>query len=216
MTDINKPTNMLFFSNRCEHSKQLLVMMDNENLLGYFQRICIDNDRRYAGNIKQTPMIIIYNNPIPFSGSECFVWLSKIKAHRLNCLRQQASDAQMKFLGQIDSNLQVNTSSVLGYNPSEMGSNSDSFSFCGKDVPLHVQESALPQSYISCNDVGKEFIFTPPLEGGVYKVSKMKKGPEGQLKRELDQKISMLATERRNQDNKIKEGLDQFRKQYVP
>ena len=76
--------NVLFYSNNCEGSKQLIFLMKHEKLDKYFHFICTDNNTKIPHQIKLTPTLIIRNVPTPYVAGEAFAWLSKIKQWKIN------------------------------------------------------------------------------------------------------------------------------------
>ena len=101
----------------------------------------------------------------------------------------------------------MDKTNLLGFNQAEMNGMSDIFSFFSKNIKEECQD-ALPQSYFSCNNIGSENIFTPPLEDGSYKLknnSKCKLDPSKQ--KEL---CSNLEQARKKQDEMFKENINNF------
>ena len=161
--------NILFFSNNCEGSKQLLSMLNSEKITGFFHLICTDNNPKVPPQIKVTPTLIIRGQPIPYVAGAAFAWLAKVKQWKIIMTMKQMNDNQQQYLKSINCNLAADQTNILGYNASEMNGMSDIFSFFAKDVALECQEP-LPQSFFSYSNLGKEYIKTEPLENGSYKV----------------------------------------------
>lgn len=207
--------NIFFWSKRCEGSIALKRLMENENILQYFYVYCIDPEDIAKTGIKiptnlVTPTIMIKGNPTPYSQQDAFFWLAKIKQWKSRMMMQKMSSAQNNFLSKINNNLPNENENVIGYNKSEMGSITDSFSFYSTDINKECDD-ALPQSFFSVNNLGKENIFTPPLENGTYKVGSNKKC---KLSEEESKKLTTECQKQRNHlDNIIKEQINNFRNQ---
>lgn len=162
--------NILFYSNNCEASKMLISLMQGENLVRFFHLFCTDNNPKVPAFITRTPTLMIRNVPTPYVASDAFVWFSKIKQWKINTMLQEVSSAQQKYLQNVNSNLVSDNSNILGFSSMEMNAMSDIFSFFSKDQKNECQE-AFPQSFVTCDAVGQDKIFTPPLEDGKFKVN---------------------------------------------
>lgn len=199
--------NILFFSNNCEGSKQLLSLLQQEKLDRFFHLVCTDNNPRILSQFKVTPTLIIRGIPTPYVASDAFAWLAKIKQWKVWIQMQNINNAQQQYLQSINNNLNMDKTNLLGFNQAEMNGMSDIFSFFSKNIKEECQD-ALPQSYFSCNNIGSENIFTPPLEDGSYKLknnSKCKLDPSKQ--KEL---CSNLEQARKKQDEMFKENINNF------
>lgn len=202
--------NILFHSNYCEGSKQLLSLLQSENLVRFFHLICVDNNLKIPPQIKVTPTLILREVPIPYVAGDAFVWFAKIKQWKINMTMQSMNTAQQQYLQNINNNLGGNNSMLLGFNDSEMNGMSDIFSFFAKNIEQECQ-NALPQSFFMYNNIGKEFIETRPLDGGSYKVSENKHKITKEQQKEM---ITKLDVARKRQDDIFKQNIDNFMKQY--
>lgn len=196
--------NILFYSNNCKLSQEFLVLMKNEKLDKYFYFICIDNNK--IPQIKYTPTLIIKGIPTPYVASDAFVWLSKIKQWKINMMLQKLSSAQQEYLKTINNNLVTNTNNnIISFSKNEMEGMTDLFAYIQED-------NAIPHSYFDYNDIGKEYILTPPLENGQYKINADNKYRLNSSKtQELKNK---LESERKKQDEIFKQHIDNFKEQY--
>lgn len=208
--------NILFYSNKCEGSKQLISMLQSEQLLRFFHQFCIDNNPKTPQQIKVTPTVIIRGVPTPYIAGEAFTWLAKVKQWKQNMMLQQIKTAQEKYLQNINNNLATEQSNVLGFNELEMSGMSDIFSFYSKNIATECQD-ALPQSFFNYNNLGKESIFTPPLENGSYKPVKPTIDNDGiyKINKKQSELVKNLESERKNQDEVFKKNIENFRKQYA-
>ncbi len=196
--------NILFYSNNCKLSQEFLVLMKNEKLDKYFYFICIDNNK--IPQIKYTPTLIIKGIPTPYVASDAFVWLSKIKQWKINMMLQKLSSAQQEYLKTINNNLVTNTNNnIISFSKNEMEGMTDLFAYIQED-------NAIPHSYFDYNDIGKEYILTPPLENGQYKINADNKHRLNSSKtQELKNKLEF---ERKKQDEIFKQHIDNFKEQY--
>ena len=124
---------------------------------------------------------------------------------------QKMTDAQQLYLQSINSNLVASNTNLLGFSQAEMNGMSDIFSFFSQNMAQECQE-AFPQSFFTCNNLGKENIFTPPLEDGQFKIN-----PDGKYKINSNKHKEMhanLKAERDKQDIQIKQHMENFKKQY--
>jgi hypothetical protein len=203
--------NILFYSNNCEGSKQLLPILQNEKLINFFHLICTDNNPKIPPQIKVTPTLIISRVPTPYVAGDAFAWVAKVKQWRTNILMQQMNMAQQQYLQSINNNLATNDTNLLGFSEAEMNGMSDIFSFFSKNMAQECQDS-FPQSFFTCNNLGKENIFTPPLEGGTYNVTNDNKCKISKEKQK--EMLGSLENTRKQQDDLFKQNIDNFRKQY--
>ncbi|AZL89427.1 hypothetical protein QKC54_gp0398 [Megavirus baoshan] len=201
--------NILFYSNKCEGSKLLLSMFQTENLTKFFHLICTDNNPKIPSQIKVTPTIMIRGIASPYEASDAFAWLAKIKQYKYIMTMQKMGNAQQQYLQNITGT--VDSTNVLGFSESEMNGMSDIFSFFSKNMAQECQD-ALPQTFVTCNNLGNDNIFTPPLEDGKYVISeKGKYKINASKQKELHNKLEM---ERKKQDELIKQNIQNFKNQY--
>lgn len=203
--------NILFYSNNCDASKLLLTMFEKEKLTRFFHMICTDGNIKIPKNIRYTPSLILRGNTKIYEVSEAFSWLARIKQWKNSLQIKNASDAHTKYLNQVSGNLTQDNCSLLGFSESEMNGMSDIFSFFSNNMQNECEDS-LPQSYFSVDNIGKEFIFTPPLEDGSYKI---KNNSRCKIN-EKEQKIlyQNLKAERDQQDKLIKQYNEEFINSY--
>lgn len=199
--------NILFYSNNCEGCKQLISMMQQEKLVRFFHLICTDNNPNIPPQIKVTPTLIIRGVPTPYIAGDAFAWLAKIKQWKIQMTMKNMSSAQQQYLQSINNNLVADKSNLLGFSQAEMSGMSDIFSFFSKKMDKECQD-ALPQSFFTCNNMGCENIFTPPLEDGSYKINDCAKYKiDASKQKELQNK---LESERKKQEEVFKDNIDSF------
>ncbi|AAV50727.1 hypothetical protein [Acanthamoeba castellanii mimivirus] len=199
--------NILYFSNKCQASHQLLAMFDREKLTTFFYKICVDNNPNIPKQIRVTPTFIIRGVPFLYEGATAFAWLNKVKQYKYCMMMQQMGQKQQQYLQNMIGNTTSGSDmSVLGFSQTEMNGMSDIFSFFSKNIEQECQD-ALPQTFVPCKDIAKYEIFTPPLENGKYKIDKSSKiDPKKQKELELN-----LEAQRKKQDLLFKQSIDSFK-----
>lgn len=203
--------NILFYSNFCDGSKLLISMMQTEKIIQYFHLFCTDNNSQTPQQIKVTPTIMIRGVPTPYVAGDAFSWLARIKQWKMRMMLQKMNNAQQQYFKSINSNLLDDKTNILEFSPAEMNGMSDIFSFFSQNIAQECQE-ALPQTFFTCDNLGKDNIFTPPLEDGSYKVVKDSKCKINISKqKELQTKLEL---QRKQQDESTKQIIDNFVSQY--
>ena len=135
-------------------------------------------------------------------------------------MMQKMTVAQQQYMQNINSNLTANNSNMLGFNQAEMNGMSDIFSFFSQNISQECQDP-FPQAFFSCDNLGKENIYTPPLEDGQYKIEKgddpkYRASSKYRLSAEKQNELkNNLESERKKQDELIKQSIDNFTKQYT-
>jgi len=74
--------NLLFYSNTCEYSKSVLLTLQKEGLLKYFNLICLDNPemrKQVVDKIKYVPSMILVGCDNVFTIAEIFKWIEAQK-----------------------------------------------------------------------------------------------------------------------------------------
>ena len=197
--------NIIYYSNFCEQSKCLMALMNTEKLLQFFHSICTDSNSKIPLGITKTPTIIISKMPVPYVAGDCFAWLAKIKQYKIQVMYQRASAAQLQYMQTMGQNVGMANDKLLGFSDSEMAGMSDIFAFLQND-------NAMPKSYVTNDMLGKDSIFTPPLEDGSYKTSDHGKYKMSESEQKL--KRDKLLTDRKKQDDLFKKQTDEFIKGY--
>lgn len=204
--------NLLFFSNNCEVSKQLISLMQKEGLIRFFHLVCTDNNSKIPSQITVTPTLLIRGIATPYVAGDAFMWLARVKQWKMNMLLQKVTSTQQQYFQNINNNLTNDNSKILGFNQAEMNSMSDIFSFFSKNIE-HECQDPLPQSFVNVNELGNDNIYTVPLEDGTYRINNNAKYKLNSTKlKELQNK---LEKERKQQDETFKQVVDNFKKQYT-
>lgn len=174
-------TNTLFFSYNCETCKKLIMLLRNENLLGFFKMVCVDDKLDKLPKNMVVPTMVVVNLNKPLVAHETFQWVEQMKFIR----QQQIMDINKKIVQQYNTNTPSQQKSPLGYSDEIMSGFSDSFAFTKTDDPL-------PHAYVNIQEEDKNVIFTAPQE---------KKHAGNNYKTEYQKKIKELEDRRKNQDS---------------
>lgn len=121
----HEKNNLLFYSRKCNTCVNLLNIMKNENLINYFELICVDNTI-IPKDITIVPTMIVTSIAKPLVAKDIFDWINQIKY--INKKKQDENGSTGPF----------------GYNSQEMSSLSDFYAYTDLDKPME-------QSYISCD-----------------------------------------------------------------
>lgn len=169
--------NVLFYSQACGTCKNLLILLQNENLLSYFKLVCVDDKLDKLPQNMIVPTMIVINVNKPLVAQETFNWVKQMKFIR----QQQIMDINKKIIQQnINNNIKKGP---IGYDDEIMAGVSDKFAFTKRDDPL-------PHAYFGINEEEKNIIFTPPPEQ--EKISKME---QGKILKEIETRRSQQDTE---------------------
>lgn len=185
-------TNTLFFSHNCDASKKLIMLLRNENLLGFFKMVCVDDKLNQMPQNMVVPTMIVVNLTKPLIAQETFQWVEQMKFIR----QQQVMDINKKNIQQYNINTPNQPKSPFGYSEEMMSGYSDKFAFTKSD-------NALPHTYVNLNDGDRNAIFTAPQEKN--KISKFDQ-----------QKITKEIEDRRNtQDIEYQSFMKQKQAEFV-
>lgn len=146
--------NVLFYSQYCQTCVNLIFLLKNENLLGYFKLYCVDEKlNKLPAYITAVPTMIVTTINKPLVCEETFKWVEQMKFLR----QQQIMDLNKKI---IQSNMINNNNNTkkgpIGYDDEIMSGLSDKFAFTKDDAP------PLPHAYFGVGDEDKNAIFTAP------------------------------------------------------
>jgi len=90
---------VLFFSNRCSYSKELIQELYKNGLFELFQKVSIDGNPNIPSGITAVPTMIVSGYPRPLVGKECFAWIDGVKKQREQRQAQNNPDsAKGQFL----------------------------------------------------------------------------------------------------------------------
>lgn len=148
----NRRRNVLFFSKSCMASNNLINLMKHEDLLKYFEMVCIDGiEDKIPTDITHVPALIVSDVPKPLMANDAFEWLRNIKY-----IRNQNKLDQNKKLIQSNMMQDIQMGGPLGFT-SEMSGFSDNFAY--KDIDI-----AQPKEFFDYKGQDKlaNVIITPP------------------------------------------------------
>lgn len=164
--------NVLFYSQKCDTCRNLLILLKNENLLGYFKLTCVDDKLKQLPQNMIVPTMIVININKPLVAQETFEWVKQMKFIR----QQQIMDINKKIIQQNLVNNDTIKKGPIGFDNEIMTGISDKFAFTKIDSPL-------PHSYFGVNEEDKNAIFTAPHDS-----VKISKGEQNKLIQELQSK----------------------------
>lgn len=154
---------ILFYSDRCRHSKEFLIQLNKcQDLVKKFRFINIDDTKiRLPPAIKEVPTIIVpgINREDMYVGQEGLKWLEMAG----NLSRQQQQKQQPKIEGQI----QQTPGGIADYDPSAMSGFSDSFTLIdtgGNELIDQSGGSLLGKNFQSLRDMGAPMTPMPPSD----------------------------------------------------
>ena len=168
--------NVLFYSQKCDTCRNLFMVLKNENLIGHFKLICVDDKLDKLPQNMIVPTMIVININKPLVAQETFEWIKQMKFIR----QQQIMDINKRIIQ--NNNNELIKKGPIGFDNEIMAGISDKFAFTKTDAPL-------PHSYFGVNEEDKHAIFTAPPEKD--KISKI----------EQNKLIKDLESKRIDQDN---------------
>lgn len=172
---------MLFYSKECPTCVNLLTVLQNDYLIGYFKLVCVDDYQlnQLPPMIKTVPTMVVSNANKPLVAKECFDWVSQMKFLRQN---QQLQNMKNKMIQNAIMNSMAQKDEPIKYNKQEMDGVSDTFALLDKDI-------AFRRNYVGTDE--SIAIFTAPDTG---KISRD----------ETKNRISKTESDRKQQDAEYK------------
>ena len=89
MSNLSK-NHVLFYSERCNHSKELIQIISKSSLNNVFIKINVDYNRNLPKSIKTVPTIIVPTHNEPLTGNGAFMWVTTMSN------KQQQQQQQMR------------------------------------------------------------------------------------------------------------------------
>ncbi len=122
--------NICFYSNQCKVCKAFFSELASTPFKNDFKFVCVDNTprNRLPGYLKKVPTIVVQGEAEPLVGNEAinWLWIRKLQDPRMN--EQQKQESKSSGGGE---------DMGLGFwNPLEMGSSGDSYSFLDQDTSV--------------------------------------------------------------------------------
>lgn len=176
---MNPGINILFYSRDCETCKNLLKILQNENLLSFFKLFCVDDKLNMVPpQITVVPTMIIANLNKPLVAQETFEWITRVKFMR----QQQMMDVNKRIIQQNIINLANNNKNgPISFIPQEMTGITDTFAYKDIDKPQ-------PHSFFNIGEEDKHAIFTAPEPAKMSKDEQNKMIKELEVKRDTQSK----------------------------
>ena len=202
---MNSGINIIFYSKICNVCAQLLKILHNENMLGIFKLICVDDKiDTLPKSIKVVPTMIVSSINKPLEGKEIFEWINSrkfVKSQKNKNIENDDILGRSSLCGSAEgaSTVQITeklllqdpkiihskpNNNTLGYTSQEMSGFSDNFAYTKIDIPQ-------PHTFLNLEDENKYIIFTAPEQN---KLSK----------NEQDERIRQIENIRKKQDELLK------------
>lgn len=171
--------NVLFYSIKCDKSKNLMTLLEREGMIKYFKLICVNGiEHKLPNYITETPALCLINFPKPIFGDATFKWLETIKQTKQKV------------------NYNVIESGPIGFIIEEMSGLSDNFAY--QNI-----ESAQPKSFFSLEYKNNDFIFTAPEQEKI-KEKEQKKSISDYTKLRKEQEQEFLEKNKYDHEEKLK------------
>jgi len=146
--------NILFYSNKCTTSKNLLFVLNNEGLINMFKLVCVDNILdKIPPQITKVPTMIVSNVAKPLIAQETFKWVEQMRF--LNNKNQSSTTFINKQQNQTNQVNQINNE-PQEFDYFEAAGISDRYSYTDDRQTQHL--------YVNVGEEDKHSIFTAPLE----------------------------------------------------
>ena len=67
---------VLFYSNKCKYSKQLIELLSDNDLIESYNLICIDNNTEKYPYVQRVPTLLVDDVKKPLVGVNAFNWVN--------------------------------------------------------------------------------------------------------------------------------------------
>ena len=74
----NSNAHVLFYSNKCPHSREFINLIDNTRYGRMFRKYCIERMAKVPNGIFEVPTIIVPGYNVPLSGDNVFKWFQQV------------------------------------------------------------------------------------------------------------------------------------------
>jgi hypothetical protein len=127
--------NICFYSNQCKVCKAFFGELSSTPFKNDFKYVCVDTTprNRLPGYLKKVPTIVVQGENEPLVGNEAinWLWIRKMQDPRMNEQKPQNNSASQENAGGAGGDM------GLGFwNPLEMSSAGDSYSFLDQDMSV--------------------------------------------------------------------------------
>ena len=191
---MSSAVNILFYSQFCQTCRNLINILQNEKLLGYFKLYCVDDKiNSLPPFIEYVPTMLVADNSnkqLKLVKEETFEWVKKVKF-----IRQQNMMDMTKKIIQHNMLMQShqNKNEPIGFVESEMNKISDGFAYKNIDLPM-------AQNFVNINNESTQVIYTPPQQKG-----------DTINKQAQDKLMSLLENQRKEGETQFSEIMKQER-----
>lgn len=121
---------VLFYSNKCQHSKDALEIINKNNL--NILTVSIESGIKLPSFLKVVPTLIVPNIKMPLEGSNVFEWMKKYIQQNTSSVPQARQTPQLTE----PSKPTPNTGEIKPYFSNEMTGFSDNYSYIGNESPM--------------------------------------------------------------------------------
>jgi hypothetical protein len=204
--------NVFFYRKNCKSSQLLISLMEKERMIKYFYLYCLDDHLPNNNTIKKTPTIIVADFETPFVEEEAFAWFERTQLWKHEETIKKINSDRKQF---INKNLGItddDSNIIIGFNPAEMSSITDGFSF----VEDKLVDETLPQAYYNVTNFSNDEII-PVFADDITNKNKNRNIDEEHeyiVNDESKKIIDKIKRERQNQELTIMEQNKMFASNY--
>ena len=76
----NSNSYVLFYSEKCPHSREFIQLINNSRFGGTFRKYCIERMAKVPNGIFEVPTIIVPGYNVPLSGDNVFKWFNQVNS----------------------------------------------------------------------------------------------------------------------------------------
>lgn len=193
---------ILFYSNNCKYSSNLLKVMMDQDILRFFTQKCIDNmdtNELIQMGLKVVPTLVVVNksasgnNKQIYEEAKAFEWVQQLLTNRRESMIKMAD--QRRRLIQINNIKSKHHDGLHDHDPLETGGVSDDFAYWAQDMTKDI-------------DIAQPKSFLPFGKDDQYSIATFMNSKEKEYKiNEADQKRRLAEIEqtRKMQNNSIQE-----------
>jgi hypothetical protein len=204
----------LYYSIKCDYSRNIMKLMENHGLNKMFEYRCVDNmslEEITQLQLNITPTLVMTNPNGKlqiYESEDAFVFIKNFLCSRRESLIKQA-EATRKLIqsNNTKNNLKEN---LYGYCPDEQNGISDNYSTWNNDFNKDVT-MALPKTFTQYNpnDTRGDSIMTIPI--GNVKDYKAKESLEAVYGKDIKSVLAKMENDRKEQDKELAGQMEQNR-----
>ena len=76
----NSNSYVLFYSEKCPHSREFIQLINNSRFGSTFRKYCIERMAKVPNGIFEVPTIIVPGYNVPLSGDNVFKWFNQVNS----------------------------------------------------------------------------------------------------------------------------------------